>query len=82
MNCENCPLRGTEHCKVVYFNGEPVCNDGFKGEGWTSTAGYDQHIKDTEDSGKASYDCSAPNCLDCERNDECNYIGLFEEASK
>lgn len=31
-------------------------------------------------SGKASFDCSAPDCLDCERNDECNYIGLFEEA--
>ena len=48
MNCENCPLRGTEHCKVVYFNGEPICNDGFNGEGFTSTAGYDQYIKDTE----------------------------------
>ena len=48
MNCENCPFRGTKHCKVVYFNGEPVCNDGFNGEGWTSTAGYDQYIKDTE----------------------------------
>ena len=27
-------------------------------------------------------DCTAPDCLDCERNDECNYIGLFEEASE
>ena len=32
-------------------------------------------------SGKASFDCSAPNCLDCERNDECNYIGLFERQA-
>lgn len=34
----------------------------------------------TEASGKASFDCSAPDCLDCERNDECN--GLFDEASE
>lgn len=34
--------------QVVYFNGEPVCNDGFKGEGFTSTAAYDQYMKDTE----------------------------------
>ena len=32
-------------------------------------------------SGKASFDCSAPNCLDCERNDECNHIGLFERLA-
>ena len=27
-------------------------------------------------SGKASFNCSAPNCLDCERNDDCNSIGM------
>ena len=76
MNCENCPYRGTEHCKVVYFNGEPICNDGFNGEGFTSTAAYDQYKADVETR------CTAPDCIDCERNDECNYIGLFEEASE
>ena len=39
-------------------------------------------LYEKEASGKASFDCSAPDCLDCERNDECNHIGLFEEASE
>ena len=31
---------------------------------------------------EASFNCSAPSCLDCERNDKCNHIGLFKEASE
>ena len=27
-------------------------------------------------SGKARFNCSAPNCLDCERNDDCNSIEM------
>lgn len=41
-----CQVKGVY--RIVYFNGEPVSNDGFNGEGFTSTAAYDQYTKDTE----------------------------------
>ena len=48
MNCENCPYVNTDTCKVVYFNGKPVCTNGFCGKGFKSTAAFDQLISDTE----------------------------------
>ena len=37
---------------------------------------YEKEEASNKPSGKYSFNCSAPNCLDCERNDECNSIGM------
>lgn len=76
----NCPHYGKSSCTHTIVDGIWKCTRELDGKTLilsTSTTGTGKIVHAGTETR-----CTAPDCLDCERNDECNHIGLFEEVSE